>query len=316
MQKRARLEFIPPQERSPDLACRGLHPRAFFTFHQNRQRFDRSLDDDPIAQTFPTATELTAGDAVPVTGRTSGMDKIVHAGLHRSRLRRAWSLWAGVVIAVVLAGPLLAAESAPSRTRERTPARSPKVDHAVMPAGGAMPGQAACSQCRRSACPQCRLAEGHHHGHAQCQHGLCPAHCPVRPDVFGFYGTRWRKWPGEGVVQASNNEAATPVRPPQTEVPGVDEESLPPDPAAEGQAVPPAASEMEPSAATRPAVAPARENAVPETIGAERGIAAEPVGDGETVGQDGGREDVVEAAVSPTAWRTFTTTPPRLAVQP
>jgi hypothetical protein len=112
------------------------------------------------------------------------------------------------------------------------------------------------------------------------------------------------------VVQASNNEAATPVRPPQTEVPGVDEESLPPDPAAEGQAVPPAASEMEPSAATRPAVAPAREDAVPETI------VGEPETVEETVGEDGGREDVVEAAVSPTAWRTFTTTPPRLAVQP
>ena len=96
----------------------------------------------------------------------------------------------------------------------------------------------------------------------------------------------------------------------------MDEESLPPDPAAEGQAVPPAASEMEPSAATRPAVAPAREDAVPETIVGERGIVAQPVGDGETVGEDGAREDVVEAAVSPTAWRTFTTTPPRLAVQP
>ena len=250
------------------------------------------------------------------------MDKTVHAGLHRSQLRKACPLWAGGVIAVVLAGPLLAAEPAPSRTRERTPARSPKVDHAVMPAGGAMQGQAACSQCRRSACPQCRLAEGHHHGHAQCQHGLCPAHCPVRPEVFGFYGTRWRKWPGEGVVQASNNEAATPVRPPQNEVPGVDEESLPPDPAAESQAVPPAASEIEPSAATRPAVAPARDDTVLETIVGERETVAETVGegeavgDGETVGEDGGREGVVEVAVSPTAWRTFTTTPPRLAVQP
>ena len=179
-----------------------------------------------------------------------------------------------------------------------------------------MQGQAACSQCRRSACPQCRLAEGHHQGHAQCQHGLCPAHCPVRPEVFGFYGTKWRKWPGEGVVQASNNEAATPARPPRAEVPGVEEESLPPDPAAEGQAVPPAASEMEPSAATRPAVVPAREEPVLETTIGGRGIVGETVGDGEPVGEDNAREDVVEAVVSPTAWRTFTTAPPRLAVQP
>ena len=67
MQKWTGFEFIPPQERSPDLDCRGLYPRAFFTFHQNPQRFDRSLDDDPIAQTFPTAAELTAGDTVPFT---------------------------------------------------------------------------------------------------------------------------------------------------------------------------------------------------------------------------------------------------------
>ena len=243
------------------------------------------------------------------------MDETVHAGLHMSQLRKACRLWAGGVMVAVLAGPLLAAEPAPSRTRERTPARSPKVDHAVMPAGGAMQCQAACSQCRRSACPQCLLAEGHHPGHAQCQHGLCPAHCPVRPDVFGFYGTRWRKWPGEGVVQAANNEAATPVRPPRAEVPGVEEESLPPDPAAEGQAVPPAASEMEPTAAAQPAVAPAREDAVPENIVGERGTVGQSVGEVETVGEDDAREDGGEAVVSPTAWRTFTTTPPRLAVR-
>jgi hypothetical protein len=132
----------------------------------------------------------------------------------------------------------------------------------------------------------------------------------VRPDVFGFYGTKWRKWPGEGVVQASNNEAATPVRPPRTEVPGVDEESLLPDPAAEGQAVPPAASKMEPTAATRSAAAPAREDPMPEETVGERGTV------GDVVGDDDAREDGVEAVVSPTAWRTFTTTPPRLALQP
>jgi hypothetical protein len=132
----------------------------------------------------------------------------------------------------------------------------------------------------------------------------------VRPEVFGFYGTRWRKWPGEGVVQASNNEAATPVRPPRAEVPGVEEESLPPDPATEGQAVPLAASETKPTAATRPAVAPAREDAVPENTIGDRGTV------GETAGDDSAREDEVEAVVSPTAWRSFTTAPPRFAVQP
>ena len=225
------------------------------------------------------------------------MDGTVRESLHRRQLWPLCGLWVGGVIAVVLAGPLLAAEPAasrPAQTRagaasragERTPARSPKVDHAVMPAGGAVPGQGKCSQCQRSACPQCRLGEGHHHGHAQCQHGLCPAHCPVRPDVFGFYGTRWRKWPGSGVIQASDNEAAAPVQPPRAEVPGAEEESIEPDTAtAEDLPVPAAAAEVEPSAATQPAQ--------------------------EVVREDGG-----EPVVSRTAWRTFTAVPPRVAALP
>jgi hypothetical protein len=62
--------------------------------------------------------------------------------------------------------------------------------------------------------------------HQPCQHGLCPAHCPVRPDVFGFYGTQWRRWPGSGIVQASSVEAATPARPSRSAIPGPQEESL------------------------------------------------------------------------------------------
>jgi|688.fasta_scaffold04493_11 hypothetical protein len=121
-----------------------------------------------------------------------------------------------------------AASGAPEANRadERTAGRSRKIDHAVTPAGGAAGGQARCSHCQRAACPHCRLAAGNDHGHRQCQHGLCPAHCPVRPDVFGFYGTHWRRWPGSGVVQVANNEAATPARPPKSEVPGPKEESL------------------------------------------------------------------------------------------
>lgn len=66
-------------------------------------------------------------------------------------------------------------------------------------------------------------------GAAPCQHGPCSAACPVRPEVFGFYGTAWRRWPGTGVVPVANEEAATPARPPRIEVPAVDEESPPAD---------------------------------------------------------------------------------------
>ena len=235
------------------------------------------------------------------------MDGTAREGLSLGQLRQACSLWAVAgMMTVVLAVPLLAAEPTASRAHERAPARRPKVDHAVMPAGGATSGPSKCSHCRRSACPQCRLAEGHEHGHAQCQHGLCPAHCPVRPDVFGFYGTKWRQWPRAAVVQASNNEAATPVRPPRAEVPGVGEESLEPDPAAEGLPAPAAASELKPTAAMEPAEDVDREDVDREDLDREDV-------DRENVELE---DDTAEEVVNRTPWRTFTSDPPRLAVQP
>jgi hypothetical protein len=58
----------------------------------------------------------------------------------------------------------------------------------------------------------------------------------VRPEVFGFYGTQWRKWPGSAAVRTSFQEEATPVRPPRAEVPKATEESLQsPDATAEGE---------------------------------------------------------------------------------
>ena len=67
-------------------------------------------------------------------------------------------------------------------------------------------------------------------GHAGCRQGKCdvpgcPAHCPVRPASFGFYGTQWRTWPGQEVTQAAHTEPAAPVMPPKSEVPTADEES-------------------------------------------------------------------------------------------
>jgi len=259
------------------------------------------------------------------------MDGIVRESQLRPQMRQSCRLWIGVMIAVTLAGPLQAAEPATTRPTqpragpvrptggaqpssrpaagragERTPARSPKVDHAVMPAGGMAAGQTRCSQCQQAACPQCRLAEPHHHAHSRCQHGLCPAHCPVRPEVFGFYGTQWRRWPGSGVVQASNNEAATPARPPRAEVPGVQEESLAPDAAAEDLPVPAA---VDPQSSDRSSLfddAAAVDDTRDEESGSEASSALKPV---EASG------DEPDKVVSQTAWRTFTTAPPRLAVQ-
>lgn len=101
------------------------------------------------------------------------------------------------------------------------PAARPRpviVDSAVVPAGG-LP----CPHCRPDAGPP----SAHHP--AECRDGLCAPHCPVRPSQYGFYSTQWRRWPGQGVVPTSAEERATPVQPPASQVPTVDQESpLPP----------------------------------------------------------------------------------------
>ena len=92
------------------------------------------------------------------------------------------------------------------------------VDRAVVPAGGA-----ACQQCGPGGC---RHGHGAAHGHHRdCRDGVCAPYCPVRPSTFGFYGTKWRRWPGQGVVPVSDERAVTPATPPKSEVPAADEES-------------------------------------------------------------------------------------------
>jgi len=227
-----------------------------------------------------------------------------------TRAVRRWEglwVWAAVGLVVMATGASAAdpaasrptgSRPAPSRSASHSPRSSPRVgnasradhaarvDHNVTPAGGAGSGQSRCSQCERPACSQCRLAEGSHAGHRQCEHGLCPAHCPVRPEVFGFYGTQWRRWPGSGVVQASNNEAVTPARPPRAEVPGAGEESLEPDAAAADLPAPPAATP--PAALLK---TPALESPVAESP-SFRSLAI---------------PDDAMSKMSTTAWRHFTT---------
>lgn len=139
---------------------------------------------------------------------------------HAIRTRRVLRGGPRITTAVACAAALLggpagafqppAARPAPPRSRH-----APIVDPAVVPAGGIH-----CRHCEPG-------------GHlADCRDGLCAPHCPVRPSQYGFYRTQWRRWPGQGVVPASAAEAATPVAPPATQVPTVEEES-PPAPGAE-----------------------------------------------------------------------------------
>lgn len=130
--------------------------------------------------------------------------------------------------------------SAPGAKAPRS--RAPAADHAasgvqqasstaavgdgVVLAGGAM-ASGDCRQCGRRGCGKCRPA-GDRVGlpcNGLCEQGGCPAHCPVRPDQFGYYATRWRSWPGRGVKQVGHfDPATTPVVPPRSEVPGMEEE--------------------------------------------------------------------------------------------
>jgi len=90
-------------------------------------------------------------------------------------------------------------------------------DGLVVHAGGAYAGQL-------------DSLEGHgRHGHAACRGGQCGDHCVVTPDRFGFYGTRWRTWPGTKVVQTAGTEELTPAAPPAMELPSAGQESRDPD---------------------------------------------------------------------------------------
>jgi len=238
------------------------------------------------------------------------MNRTVAEGRPTSTVRRGEGLWVWAAVGlVVMATGASAADPAasrpaasrpagsrptPSRSASHSPRSSTRVDHAVTPAGGAGSGQSRCSQCERPACSQCRLAEGSHAGHRQCEHGLCPAHCPVRPEVFGFYGTQWRRWPGSGVVQASNNEAVTPARPPRAEVPGAGEESLEPDAAAADLPAPPAATPPAAFLKTPALESPALESPALESPALESLAIA---------------DDAMNtmSPMSTTAWRNFTT---------
>jgi len=139
------------------------------------------------------------------------------------------------------------------------------------------------------------------------------------------------------VVPASNDDAATPVRPPRAEVPGTDEESLDPGaaaadadpgadtgadelpaPAADGLSEEP--QDTKPAAKLPPAGDP-RPSAQPmpdvEAAGLNDARSDEPESEAAaTARPGGGMGEERDAVASRTAWRTFTAAPPRLAARP
>ena len=130
---------------------------------------------------------------------------------------RGWVWPAGPLFFAVVHGSvvLMAATTACAEPADSRPAL-----RQVVQAGGTV-GEVADVQ---------RCGFAHHAGsqrcNGQCRDGGCPAHCPVRPQTFGFYGTQWRPWPTQVAEETRDVRAATPVPPPKSAVPGIDEESL------------------------------------------------------------------------------------------
>lgn len=141
----------------------------------------------------------------------------------RILFRRGMPLVGGTLVAL-LATLAVADQStrvAPSRaaSQGRSVGGRTMVDPAVQPAGGG-----GCRECGPAGCRHCHK---HHHG---CRDGVCVPSCPVRPGTFGYYGTQWRRWPGQGVVPVSATQSTMPVQPPKSAVPSADEESFAPKP--------------------------------------------------------------------------------------
>ncbi len=136
------------------------------------------------------------------------------------------------------------------------------VDPAVVPAGAM-----GCTSCG-TACGGRGGLHGHHGHHSGCRDGQCVPYCPVRPDRYGFYGTQWRRWPGQQILQVSNNQEATPVAPPRSAVPDADEESMSPQaddlPAPTPQAATPLTAPAPDLIPSRPEPQPAPEPRQPE----------------------------------------------------
>lgn len=158
----------------------------------------------------------------------------------------------GLVSAVLMGGAAIGWCGGAVAAEKPPAARRAVVDPAVVQAGGA------CRGCRDPRCHSCRHDGGHRHHH-NCRDGVCHPYCPVRPQEFGFYGTQWRRWPGQGVVPAANLQDATPTRPPKSSVPGPDEESRGPRP---GEL--PAPDLEQPSTVEPPAAEPAESAASPK----------------------------------------------------
>ena len=211
--------MIPPSSRSFSLPSR---PRAFLVGLLVAATFGAGGGPELFAQqSAPGPTPRRAESSA----RTSKQGQRAAAtASNASSKRGAQGGASGAATTAVRGRSPAVARAAASGVRQTSATVS--ADGGVVLAGGAL-ANADCRQCGRQDCGKCRPVGDRLglHCNGLCEQGGCPAHCPVRPDQFGYYATRWRSWPGQGVKQVGHfDPATTPVVPPRSEVPGMEDE--------------------------------------------------------------------------------------------
>lgn len=166
-----------------------------------------------------------------------------------------------------------AAPTAPAVVRAGSAAAQPVAGGEGVVQAGHLVASTDCRHCGRRGCDACRPGAGRiaQACNGRCDAGGCPAHCPVRPEQFGYYPTQWRSWPGQGVRQVAHfDPATTPVVPPRSQFPTIDEEGGAAPEEDAGAEAPPARAPLDaatvpaPGGRDAPADMPAPAGEVPE----------------------------------------------------
>lgn len=142
----------------------------------------------------------------------------------------AVSLHRGLLLAAACCG-LLGDEALGQTPRQPAASRSSQVQVALAEMPSDARASAGAVHRDSQVVPAGALLHKHQRACPQggCQLGAkCQGTCVVRPGRFGYYATQWRTWPGEGGVQQTSHQEMTPVSPPASAIPSVDEEALMP----------------------------------------------------------------------------------------
>ena len=210
--------MIPPSSRS---FCLPSRPRAFLVGLLLAATFGAGGGPELFAQPSAPGTTPRRGES---SARTSKQGQRAAAASNAAAKRGAQGGASGAATTAARGRSPAVARAAASGVRQTSATVS--ADGGVVLAGGVM-ANADCRQCGQQGCGKCRPVGDRLglHCNGLCEQGGCPAHCPVRPDQFGYYATRWRSWPGQGVKQVGHfDPATTPVVPPRSEVPGMEDE--------------------------------------------------------------------------------------------